>query len=506
MATLNIGGKRVTVDDSFLQLSPDQQAATVEEIAGSLGGGAAQPAPKGGAQTAASDQPWYGKLGQAADDIVRLGANAATFGLADRLAGYMNGTGKEAERLKTQEARDRAGSAGIAAEIGGTLLPAGILAKGIGAVTPAMGLAGRTASNVAQGAALGAVDAAGNDRDIASSAAFGAAAGGVGGLAGEAISAGIGKAAGAFNKAPKIAGNAELRAAANSAYKAADDAGLIFTPQGMARAQAGVQEDLAKLAFLPANQPKVAAVLGQFDQAVANNNTLTGLAQIRQMARNAYDPQNDASNKMLGKIIGRIDDLVANPAAGEVMAKDAAAGAAAIREARDLWSRLKKSELLNSAVLKAERRAASTGSGGNSDNAIRQNVRAILDNPSKTRGWSPDELAAAETLVRGTKAQNLARALGRLSPSGNGLSLLLHGTGGIMSGGATLPLAAVGAGAKVVADRATPKNVEQLSRVLRAGGDASATRAPQNAVQRLAESKRDALVRLLMSSGLTVSR
>lgn len=37
MATLTINGQQVTVDDSFLQLSPEQQEATVEEIAASLG-------------------------------------------------------------------------------------------------------------------------------------------------------------------------------------------------------------------------------------------------------------------------------------------------------------------------------------------------------------------------------------------------------------------------------------------------------------------------------------
>lgn len=36
MPVLNIGGQRVTVDDSFLKLSPDEQNATVEEIARSL--------------------------------------------------------------------------------------------------------------------------------------------------------------------------------------------------------------------------------------------------------------------------------------------------------------------------------------------------------------------------------------------------------------------------------------------------------------------------------------
>lgn len=43
MPTLDIGGRQVTVDDSFLKLSPDQQNATVEEIAASFGGAAPKP-------------------------------------------------------------------------------------------------------------------------------------------------------------------------------------------------------------------------------------------------------------------------------------------------------------------------------------------------------------------------------------------------------------------------------------------------------------------------------
>lgn len=44
MPTLNIEGKRVKVDDSFMQLSPEEQAETVDEIAQTLGISAAQPA------------------------------------------------------------------------------------------------------------------------------------------------------------------------------------------------------------------------------------------------------------------------------------------------------------------------------------------------------------------------------------------------------------------------------------------------------------------------------
>jgi hypothetical protein len=45
MASLTINGHSVTVDDSFLSLSPDQQNATVDEIAASLPKGPAAPAP-----------------------------------------------------------------------------------------------------------------------------------------------------------------------------------------------------------------------------------------------------------------------------------------------------------------------------------------------------------------------------------------------------------------------------------------------------------------------------
>jgi hypothetical protein len=355
------------------------------------------------------------------------------------------------------------------------------------------------------GAGLGAGEAAIKDEDIGKGALIGGVAGAGGNLAGEAISAGVSKVAGAFNKSPTVMSTPELRAAADKAYKASEDAGVIFTPQAMQRLQTGIQEDLTKKAFLPANQPAVANVLKEIEKAGGNNNTLTGLDQLRQAAGNAYEPGKKASNKMLGDIIARIDDVVTKPAAGDVIAKDAAAGAKAITEARDLWSRASKSETLEQALVKAERRAASTGSGGNSDNAIRQNVRAILDSPAKSRGWKADELEAAESIVRGTAGQNMARLAGKLSPVGNGLMAAL-GLGATAANPMLAAIPAVGMAAKFVADKATPNKVETLSKIIRSGGDKSAAVAAPNAVQRLAESKREVLSRLLMAGGLVAGR
>lgn len=60
MATLNIEGKRVTVSDDFLKLSPEQQQATVEEIARSMNLG----------QTDAPDKPERGLWDKVVDNVV----------------------------------------------------------------------------------------------------------------------------------------------------------------------------------------------------------------------------------------------------------------------------------------------------------------------------------------------------------------------------------------------------------------------------------------------------
>lgn len=216
MATLNINGKRVKVDDSFLSLSPEQQQSTVEEIAAQIGAMPDQESAQ--SQDARSDMSrMSNKLGDAtidslaqvrfdklpewqkpivaAGDIVDLAANGVTLGFGNKAAaaGRAAFTDKtyaeELEAMKgaTQDARDRAGPAGIAAEIGGLVAtPAALATRGLtlagrfgtGAMTGAKGIAARSGLLAAEGAGYGALSAAGNDTDIAEGAAMGGLAGG----------------------------------------------------------------------------------------------------------------------------------------------------------------------------------------------------------------------------------------------------------------------------------------------------------------------------------------
>lgn len=80
MPVLNINGKRVTVDDSFLQLSPEQQNATVDEIAASIGVNG-----DGSGKTDRVEE--QGSFMRSADSFMRGAADVMSFGLADEIAG-----------------------------------------------------------------------------------------------------------------------------------------------------------------------------------------------------------------------------------------------------------------------------------------------------------------------------------------------------------------------------------------------------------------------------------
>lgn len=157
-----------------------------------------------------------------------------------------------------------------------------------------------------------------------------------------------------------------------------------------------------------------------------------------------------------------------SPAAAEVLTGNAKAAGDALKGAREVWARASKAERVADAVARAELRAASTGSGGNVDNAVRQSLRRILEKP---RGFTQAEQDALRKVVGGTAGQNALRLAGKLSPSGNGLMAAL-GIGGTMVNPAVGALSLGGMAAKTVADGMTGANVRALDAVIRNGGQA----------------------------------
>lgn len=214
MPTLNINGQRVTIGDEFLSLSPDQQNATVDEIAKTLGAAqqpaqatAAKPEPDQYRAAAMADREKLSKAGVNTDaDLPRIGMQGATFNTADEILaglttplemigqktwnpveGYRYAKAKQ--DLALEEGRKKAGLAGTAAEIAGGVMSGSGLARG-GAtaarfLAPNAGLGARSLAAAADAGVMGAVagGAEGNSlgeraTNAATGGAFGAAVGG----------------------------------------------------------------------------------------------------------------------------------------------------------------------------------------------------------------------------------------------------------------------------------------------------------------------------------------
>lgn len=212
MGTLTINGKKVQVDDSFAQLSPQEQEATVNEIAAQIGGAPqqaspAQPAMPGvpaGVPLPFQDQIAFGD--QAIDSVPVIGPWLKE--QAQNLRGAIGGAfGIDKAKLDaySQQSVQNAPVASMAGQAFGTVAPlagAGLL-PGVGRLLGTTGNAlSRTLLGGASGGAISAADTAargGDPGDIGLAGAVGVGLGAgiplVGGLAGRLLRGGVSREA-----------------------------------------------------------------------------------------------------------------------------------------------------------------------------------------------------------------------------------------------------------------------------------------------------------------------
>ena len=543
-------------DDPWAQFVP--QSAPVASPAGGPAPAAdpwAQFVPKTAAPTdpaaatraAYNAQPWYKQIPQALDDTVRNVVNGATFGYADKLAAAGNSalglsdpaTALATERAASQAAMDRAGGAGTADSILGMLAPAGAIGKGVAAIGDAaktLPLVGRVLGAAipqaaATGATVGGLDAAGHDQPVAPGAIIGAGAGAAGQVAANAGTGLVSKIAGLFSPAVAVPTGDALKTAAQNAYAASGNAGIVVNAPAAQNLVDTIQKTMADFGYSPYTQPggqAVLAELGRFPtptpapgSALApagatvplgpmpTGATLQGLDTLRQVAGRMRE--NGPSSAALGaKIVANIDAFTNSLQPSDILAGDAPGGVAALNNARDLWKMSAKSAAVDDAKCAAELSAASSGSGGGINNATRQQAKALLN---RNRPWTPDERAALTDISMGSTTANALRLLGKLSPTNNGLmsALNLGGVatsalaGGPVGAAGALAVPAVGYAAKSAADAITTGKMTALGDLVRSGGDASALTAAPNAVQSAADAANGPLSSVFLNSGINAS-
>lgn len=264
--------------------------------------------------------------------------------------------------------------------------------------------------------------------------------------------------------------NEMLRNQANEAYTQADEAGVIIKPEAVQHMNDRLQAELADFGYDPELQPAGAVLLRRLNEAAQKGNiTLKGLDQLRKIANNAGNVTNKSEMKVTGKVVKNIDRTLRELQPEDVLTGNAEAGVAALQRAREAWSRLSKSELLDKVLDQAKRQAERSGSGGNLENAIRQKIDGLLNSPSKLRGFTEEEIGIMRKIVSGRgPGHSIARLLGKLSPSGNGLMFGLSTFAAGSNPALAIP-AGIGLLSKPVSTALTKGGAARLSETIRRG-------------------------------------
>ncbi len=496
MPTLNISGRSVTVDDSFLKLSPDQQNDTVDEIARSMPAAPQQSSPSlGGIAKQLATGAVAGTLGFPGDAASLLNkgidwasgkvglpvAPSSDVGTSDQIArGLEKATGVPLEPQNEAEAIARRVGGFASGAIGG---PAGVGARLLRVLGPALG--SETAGQLTKGTAA---------EPIARIA--GAVAGG-----------GVGALPKAANAA--VPAVDELKAAARAGYQHPEVAAVEIKPQAVSNLAFQIHSDLAKDGFRPITTPKAFGVVNelQVPKGIASvkiadlDSVHKALGNVAREVDTVGRPTADAA--AASRAVKRLDDFLGNLKQPDLLAGDASLAVPILNDARKNWGAAMRAEDLGVRLTRAERQAAKAGSGANIQNAIKQKVSAVLDVPQRSVGYSAAEKAQAERVVRGSPAENLLRKAGKLGFN-DGLTLMAHAAAAVPSGGASIPIGVAGTIARKAAEKMTSNQAQKLEEMLRARSPLAQQRVASATVP--PRSRLSPLQRRLMASALALPR
>lgn len=464
MVTLAIDGiGEVQVDDGFLRLSPEKQAATVEEIATRLRGSAAPaatspppavPAPNSEEalflQSVNANQPKPDTL-KARGSILPVGVDEKG-GMTLALPAFLEGP--------RQTIIDLIEGKRTASQISGReIFELGSLFAG-----SAGGSAALRAPRAAPEAAAVADDAL--------RAAAPETPPPLPGAADDTVRAAVSDAPSA---APVT--TEEFRAAAKSFYKKADESGVVIQPSSIRTLADDIKTTVDKAGIDATLHPRATAALKRVEGAADSALTFDRLEILRRVANAAGKGLDKDEGRIAGLIVDKIDDFVRNMADTDVIAGDPKVVSEVVPKARELWSKVAKLDLVENLVERAKI-SAPNFSGSGLENALRTEFRTLAKNRALMRTFTAGEQKAIKRVAKGDATSNAARAAGKFAPTGVVSAVMSGGAGGAIGGPVgAVALPAAGFLARQLATKLTQRHVTQLEDLIKASGNSAMAQA-----------------------------
>jgi hypothetical protein len=282
------------------------------------------------------------------------------------------------------------------------------------------------------------------------------------------IAAGIPFAMGAKGtlQAPTVQ---ELKGQAGQQYKFAEDVGAVFKKNSYNQFANQLETTLAKEGLDKALQPRVFAALERIKDTKNSNVSLENMEILRRIGQAAGSSADASERRLASILVDNLDDFV-ETAQPNQLAKGSSEAVSALTDARELWKRAKKTEIIDDLVASAELRAEANFSQSGMENALRRKLVNLADNPKKLRAFTKEEQNAIKVAAKGGPIQNALRLVGKLAPTG-AISAGISGGAGFVFGGpmGAVGLPVIGGASRLGATQLGLRNIEQLRNRLATG-------------------------------------
>jgi hypothetical protein len=259
-----------------------------------------------------------------------------------------------------------------------------------------------------------------------------------------------------------------LKSASTSAYAQLDELGIKIKPNVYDRFADRLRIRLAREGIDRDLTPKATAALNRVLEAKGSPKSPSELDTLRKIAGDAAKSIDPADARLGAIMVDSLDEAI-DQASKTIGGK--------FEKARELYSRVKKSEAITDMI----ENASHTASG--MENGLRIEARKLLKNKKKRRGFTEDQLDALRKIEQGTSAANTAKFLGKFGISEGQATSMLGASIGMGGGGAlgaafggppgaavgAITVPALGQFAKKTAQRITLNNTKYADALTRAG-------------------------------------
>jgi hypothetical protein len=256
----------------------------------------------------------------------------------------------------------------------------------------------------------------------------------------------------------------QIHDAAQAAYRQVENARLIASQGSLNGLVSSARAGLDQRLITDAVAPRTFRALQQLADSGGDVAQIMGVRQ--QLGK--INPGAGTDYEAAQHVRDAIDHYIETLPPGEIVQGNPQFTQAMLEFARANWRAYAKLDQVQTALEIGQHRAAVSGTGANTQNAMRQRIREILDSERNSRGFSAETRQQMEDIVTGTWLQNMARFAGKFAPSGP-ISAMGSGLAYLGGGpGAAAAVAIPATIAKYLGTYLTRRQIQRLEDMIRA--------------------------------------